>query len=41
MSLRGRKPTMEQEEDKTVEINAQMQGTLAFKDPVNLKINGE
>jgi len=26
--------------DKTIEINAQMQGTLSFKDPVNLKING-
>jgi len=26
--------------DKTVEINAQMHGTLSFKDPVNLKING-
>ncbi len=27
-------------EEKTIEINAQMQGTLSFKDPVNLKING-
>jgi len=26
--------------DKTIEINAQMQGSLSFKDPVNLKING-
>lgn len=41
MSLRGRKGAPEQDEDKTVEINAQMQGSLTFKDPVNLKINGE
>ena len=42
MSLRGRRtPTPEQDEDKTVEINAQMQGTLTFKDPINLRINGE
>lgn len=36
----GRKPIKPQEEDKTVEINAQMEGTLVFSDPVNLKING-
>ena len=41
MPLRGRKPPIEREEDKIVEINAQMQGTLTFKDPVSLKINGE
>ncbi|MBN1869652.1 MAG: polymer-forming cytoskeletal protein [Candidatus Omnitrophica bacterium] len=41
MALRGRRPPLEREEDKTVEINAQMQGSLTFKDPVNLKINGE
>lgn len=28
------------ETEKTIEINAQMQGSLIFKDPVNLKING-
>ncbi len=41
MSLLSRRtaPVAEQEE-KTIEINAQMQGTLSFKDPVNLKING-
>ena len=27
-------------EDKVIEINAKMQGTLSFKDPVSLKING-
>jgi excisionase family DNA binding protein len=39
MALRGRKDFKEAEE-KIIEINAQMQGTLSFKDPVNLKING-
>ena len=41
MALRGRKAPPEHEEDKTVEINAQMQGSLTFKDAVSLKINGE
>jgi excisionase family DNA binding protein len=41
MALRGRKIEPEQQEDKTVEINAQMQGSLKFKDAVSLKINGE
>ncbi len=41
MALRGRRAPVEEQEDKTVEINAQMQGSLAFKDPINLKINGE
>ena len=27
--------------EKNIEINAQMQGSLSFKDPVNLKINGK
>ncbi len=40
MGLGGRKINKESEEDKVVEISAQMQGSLAFKDPVNLKING-
>lgn len=40
MALGGRKINKEQEDDKTIEINAQMQGSLSFKDPVNLKING-
>jgi len=39
MALRGKKESGEQKE-KSIEINAQMQGTLSFKDPVNLKING-
>lgn len=40
MALRGRKEPPEDPNDKTIEINAQMQGTLTFNDPVNLKING-
>ena len=39
MALRDRRE-MNQPEEKGIEINAQMQGTLSFKDPVNLKING-
>ena len=39
MALGGRRQ-VESPEEKTIEINAQMQGTLSFKDPVNLKING-
>ncbi len=35
-----RKETKETPEEKVIEINAQMDGSLAFKDPVNLKING-
>lgn len=43
MALRGRsKPVpTQQEEEKVVEISAQMQGSLVFKDPISLKINGE
>jgi excisionase family DNA binding protein len=41
MALGMKKPIKEQEESKTVEINAQMQGSLIFSDPVNLKINGQ
>ncbi len=40
MALRGRRSIPEQEQDKAVEINAQMQGSLTFKDPLSLKING-
>ena len=39
MALRDRKNPIETDQ-KVVEINAKMQGTLSFKDPVNLKING-
>ena len=37
MAMRDRR----ENEDKVIEINAKMQGTLSFKDPVNLKINGK
>jgi len=40
MAIRGRKETTMEPEQKSIEINAQMQGTLSFNDPVNLKING-
>jgi excisionase family DNA binding protein len=41
MALRGRNNSANQEEEnKAVEINAQMQGSLIFKDSVSLKING-
>jgi len=36
----GGKKHAEDPDDKVIEINAQMQGTLSFKDPVNLKVNG-
>ena len=40
MAFRDRRDNKEQEE-KSIEINAQMQGSLSFSDPVNLKINGK
>jgi len=39
MAFRDRKDLKEPEE-KSIEISAQMQGIITFKDPVNLKING-
>lgn len=39
MALRGRRSSREQEEEKVIEINAGMQGSLSFKDEVNLQIN--
>ena len=30
----------EKQEEKILDVDASMQGTLAFKDPVNLRING-
>ncbi len=42
MGLRGRRINKEEDlDEKTIEISAQMQGSLHFNDPVNLKINGE
>lgn len=41
MAFRGGKSSKESmQTEKSIEINAQMQGSLMFKDPVNLKING-
>ncbi|HNV23996.1 MAG TPA: polymer-forming cytoskeletal protein [Candidatus Omnitrophota bacterium] len=43
MALRP-KPNVKQQErenEKIIEINAKMQGSMVFTDPVNLKINGE
>jgi len=42
MALRTKKEEVKKDQnDKTIEINAQMQGSLTFKDPVNLRINGD
>ena len=41
MGLRPRRDEKELEENKSIEINAQMQGSLTFSDSVNLKINGK
>ena len=38
LSRRGNTAT--EPEEKTIEISAQMQGTMSFRDPVNLKITG-
>lgn len=45
MAFRSRKkekeqPVAEVEREKILDVDASMQGTLAFKDPVNLRING-
>ncbi len=38
----GRKPVREENpEPKVIEINAQMEGSMTFSDPVNLRINGQ
>lgn len=41
MQLRPRKQQKEETESKTIDINAQMEGSLIFSDPVNLRINGQ
>ena len=41
MPFRGRKNSSNPDDEKIVEISAQMQGSLIFKDSINLKINGE
>lgn len=37
---KNKKPIQEEESSKSIEISAEMQGSLTFRDPVNLKING-
>ena len=39
--MRRRNAEKEQAEDKVLDVNASMQGTLRFDDPVNLRINGK
>lgn len=39
MGLRGRKDAVQQEH--TIDVDAAMQGSLIFKDPVNLRIQGK
>jgi excisionase family DNA binding protein len=43
MQFKSKKVVPEEEtgNSKSIEINAEMQGTLLFRDPVNLKINGQ
>lgn len=40
MGLRGGKPDKDSGADRWLEVDATMTGTMAFKDPVNLQING-
>lgn len=40
MAIRPSRKDQNDSSERTIEINAQMQGTLSFKDAVNLKING-
>jgi excisionase family DNA binding protein len=42
MQFKPKKAAPEEEtSSKSIDINAEMQGTLLFRDPVNLKINGQ
>ena len=36
----AKKDRPEDREDKILDVDARMQGTVVFKDPVNLRING-
>ena len=40
MSFKPQRKEFNDSSERTIDINAQMQGTLSFKDAVNLKING-
>ena len=39
--MRKRKQDAQQSEEKVLDVNASMQGSLRFDDPVNLRINGK
>ncbi len=41
MAFHRKEVKQEDPEEKIIEISAQMQGDLSFKDPVNLRINGK
>lgn len=41
MQFNKNKKVVQEEENKSVDINAEMQGSLIFRESVNLKINGQ
>ena len=41
MAAMRKKKQDQEHEDKVLDVNASMQGTLRFEDPVNLRINGK
>lgn len=41
MQFNKQKKVIQEEENKSIDINAEMQGSLIFREPVNLKINGQ
>jgi len=41
VKMRRRKDVTQQSEEKILDLNASMQGTLRFDDPVNLRISGK
>ena len=41
MQFNKQKKVIQEEENKSIDINAEMQGSLIFRESVNLKINGQ
>ncbi len=41
MAFHRKESKQDEQQDRVIEISAQMQGDLSFKDPVNLRINGQ
>ncbi len=41
MQFNKQKKVVQEEENKSIDINAEMQGSLIFRESVNLKINGQ